>query len=298
MCLSIVLINCNGGPFLENCLRSIYSDASDQKTPFEVIVVDNNSGDKSINMVRESFPDVRLIKNTSNQGFAKANNRGIAASTGKYVLCLNNDTVVLPGALRTLTEFMDHDPDAGACGPMLLNRDRTVQHQCKRGFPTIPSAVSYFFGLHRLFPKSELFGHYLMTYIDPGQISEVDSVSGACLMVRRQVIEQVGLMDEDYNMYGEDIDWCYRIKQAGWRVYYVPEAKVLHYGGQTSSKIMPYRNTWEFHRSMVVFYKKHYSTNHNLLVNCLVYAGIWLKGVIALTVNLFRKEKIIGSRKP
>jgi len=298
MYLSIVLINCNGGPYLEDCLRSIYSDSSAEKMAFEVVVVDNGSEDKSTAIVKESFPDVRLVENGHNEGFAKANNKGIRASTGRYVLCLNNDTVVLPGALGILTDFMDHHPDVGACGPKVLNRDGTIQHQCKRGFPTPMSAAYYFMRLHKVFPKSKRFGHYLMTYVNCDEINEVDTVSGACMMVRREVIDQLGLMDEDYKMYGEDVDWCYRIKKAGWKTYYVPQARIVHYGGQTSSRIRPYRNIWEFHRSMVVFYKKHYSANHNFFINSLIYAGIHVKAMINLGVNLLRKEKVVGSKKP
>jgi len=294
--LSIVIVNFNPEKLLEECLNSIYPGT--KGISYEICVVDNNSKDESTKMVRENFPDVRLLENGRNEGFAKANNKGIRGSRGKYVLCLNNDTVVLPGALGTLTDFMDHHPDAGACGPKVLNRDGTIQHQCKRGFPTPMSAAYYFMRLHKLFPKSKRFGHYLMTYVNCDEINEVDAVSGACIMVRRQVVDQLGLMDEDYKMYGEDVDWCYRIKKAGWKIYYVPQAKIVHYGGQTSSRIRPYRNIWEFHRSMAVFYKKHYSANHNLFVNWLVYVGIWLKAIVNLTVNFFRKEKVVGSKKP
>jgi hypothetical protein len=137
-----------------------------------------------------------------------------------------------------------------------------------------------------------------MTYLDPVQINEVDSVSGACLMVRRGVIDQIGVMDEDYIMYGDDLDWCYRMKKVGLKVYYVPEAQVIHYGGMGGSRALPYKNIWEFHRSMIVFYKKHYSKNHSSFINWLVYAAIWLKAIINLAVNFLRKEKIVGSKKP
>jgi len=296
--LSIVVVNYNGNSYLQNCLRSIYSDCSIKEMAFEVIVVDNNSKDKSTRMVREIFPNVRLFENKRNEGFIKANNKGIMASKGKYVLSLNNDTVVLPGALEELTNFMDCRPDAGACGAMLLNGDGTVQHQCKRGFPKISSAASYFLGLHKIFPKSKFFGHYLMTYLDPNQINEVDSLSGACLMVRQEVINHVGIMDEDYIMYGDDLDWCYRIKKAGWKIYYVPDARIIHYGGMGGSRMLPYKNIWEFHRSMAIFYKKHFSKNHSLFINWLVYGGIWLKAITNFAINFLRKEKIVGSRKP
>lgn len=296
--LSIIIVNYNAKSYLENCLESIYANLSAKETTFEVIVVDNNSTDDSIQMVREKFPNVKLIENERNEGFIKANNKGIIASKGEYVLSLNNDTVVLPGALEELTNFMDCHPDAGACGAKVLNSDGSIQHQCKRGFPTISSALSYFLGLHKVFPKSKFFGHYLMTYLDPNQINEVDSLSGACLMVRREVINHVGIMDEDYIMYGDDLDWCYRIKKAGWKIYYVPDARIIHYGGMGGSRALPYRNIWEFHRSMVIFYKKHFSKNRSLFLNWFVYGGIWLKAITNLAINFLRKEKIVGSRKP
>lgn len=294
--LSIVIVNFNAKKFLEECLKSIYDGM--KQIPFEICVVDNNSTDASTQMVREKFPNVKLIENERNKGFIKANNKGIMASKGKYVLSLNNDTFILPGALETLTRFMDCHPDAGACGAKVLNRNGSIQHQCKRGFPTASSALFYFLKLHRLFPKSKIFGHYLMTYLDLEKVSEVDSLSGSCLMVRREVIEDVGIMDEDYIMYGDDLDWCYRIKKAWWKIYYVSDAQIIHYGGMGGSRVLPYRNIWEFHRSMVIFYKKHFSKNHSLFVSWLVYSGILLKVIINLAINFLRKEKIVGSRKP
>jgi len=296
--LSIVIVNYNASPYLENCLRSIYSDSSVKTTTFEVIAVDNNSKDESVKMVREKFPDVRLIENERNEGFIRANNKGIMASKGTYILSLNNDTFVLPGALENLVNFMDCHPEAGGCGAKVLNGDGSIQHQCKRGFPTLSSAFFYFLHLHQLFPKSKLFGRYLMTYLDPEKISEVDSVSGSCLMVKRAVIKDVGIMDEDYTMYGDDLDWCYRIKKAGWKVYYVPDAEIIHYGGRGGSRVRPYRNIWEFHRSMIIFYKKHYARNHMALLSWCVYGGILIKGVIDLAANFLRKEKVVGSKKP
>jgi GT2 family glycosyltransferase len=137
-----------------------------------------------------------------------------------------------------------------------------------------------------------------MTYLDPEKASEVDSLSGACLMVRQEVIENVGIMDEAYIMYGDDLDWCYRIKKAGWKIYYVPDARIVHYGGMGGSRVLPYRNIWEFHRSMVIFYKKHYAKNYTALLNWCIYGIIFAKGIVDLVVNFLRKEKIVGSRKP
>jgi len=264
---------------------------------FEIIVVDNGSSDGSVEAIRQTFSSVKVIENSGNRGFVRANNQGIRASHGRYVLSLNNDTVVRNGAFDSLVHFMDEYSDAGACGPKVLNRDGSLQHQCKRGFPSISGALSYFLGLHRIFPKSKVFGHYLMTYLNPDEINHVDSVSGACLMVRREVIEQVGLLDEKFVMYGDDLDLCYRIKKAGWKVYYVPQACIIHYGGQ-SSRILPYKSILWFYRAALIFYRKHYAKAHSPLVNYSVYGGIWLKALLSLGANLLRKEKIVGSKKP
>jgi len=295
--LSIVIVNYNAKNYLEKCVKSVYLDSSINQADFEVIIVDNGSVDGSAEMVEKKFPDVKLIKNSKNEGFIKANNKGIRESKGRYILSLNNDTIVLPGALHAMVYFMDTHPEAGACGPKVLNSDGTIQHQCKRGFPTISSALSYFLGLHKLFPKSKFFGHYLMTYLNPDEVNEVDSLSGACMMVRREVVDQVGLLDEKFFMYGDDLDWCYRIKKAGWKVYYVPQAQIIHYGGKSSQKV-PYRGILWFYRAAHIFYKKHYAKDHNPIINWLVYGGIWVKALLSLGINLLRKEKVVGSRKP
>jgi hypothetical protein len=249
-------------------------------------------------MVSQKYPEVKVIRNNSNLGFIKANNMGIKAASGRYVMSLNNDTKILGDAINKLIEFMDNNPNAGAVGPKLLNSDGSIQLQCRRGFPTLVNSLFYFSGLSRLFPKSRLMGGYLLTYIDDERTEEVDSLCGAAMVVRREVIEKVGLMDENYFMYGDDIDWCYRIKQAGWKVYYLPEAEMIHYGGRGGSRRQSYRNIFEFHRAMAVFYRKHYSKNHLFLLNWLVYSGIWLKCAMELIRNVFRKEKYVGSKKP
>lgn len=294
--LSISIVNYNAKEYLEQCLRSVL--ASGCRLPMEIIVVDNHSQDASAQMVREEFPAVTLIQNTRNEGFIKANNKGLRASRGKYVLSLNNDTVVRPGALDTLVDFLESHPESGACGPKVLNPDGSLQRQCRRGFPTPMSAIYYFLRLHKLFPGNRKFGHYLMAHLDPDQVGEVDSLSGACMLVRRDVMDRVGLMDESFTMYGDDLDWCYRIKKAGWKIHYVPQAVILHHGGLGGSRALPYRNIWEFHRSMAIFHEKHYSDSYSFLTNWLVYSGIWAMAGMSLAVNLLRREKIVGSRKP
>ena len=295
MNLSISIVNHNNKEYLKNCLDSIYNHAPE--TNFEVIVVDNGSSDGSVDVVKHTFPSVNLIENSDNPGFVKANNQGIRASQGRYVLSLNNDTIIEDGTLSGLVRFMEEHPDIGACGPKVLNRDGSFQYQCRRSFPTISSSLFYFLRLHRLFPRKKRFGQYLMTHRDNDETGEVDSVSGCCIMVRREVIEQVGILDENFIMYGDDLDWCYRMKQASWKVFYVPDYQIVHFGGQSSRKLSR-KCIVLFYRAMTIFYRKHYALKHSFIINYLVYAGIYSKAFVALCVNFFRKEKVVGSKKP
>jgi len=294
--LSIVIVNFNAKEYLDKCLESVAKNVKDLF--YEIIVVDNASTDGSADLVKGNYPGIRLIENKGNVGFIKANNQGIRASSGKLVMSLNNDTLVLNGAINILVDFLLKDTFLGAVGPKLLNIDGTVQPQCHRGFPTPLNSLFYFFGLSRLFPKSRIFGGYLMTYLDDKSTVEVDSLCGAAMVVRRDVIDIVGPMDESYFMYGDDIDWCFRIKNAGWKIYYLPEAEIIHYGGRGGSRKQSYRNIFEFYRAMAIFHKKHYSRKNVFLLNWIVYAGIWIKCAIALAQNLLRKEKYVGTKKP
>jgi GT2 family glycosyltransferase len=293
--LSISIVNYNNKECLAACLDSVYSHPAD--VSFEIIVIDNGSCDGSVEFVKQAFPSVKVIGNSENRGFVKANNQGIRASGGRYLLSLNNDTIIKNGTLGGLVRFMQEHPDVGVCGPKVLNQDGTFQRQCRRSFPTLSSSLSYFLKLHKLFPRSEFFGRYLMTHWDCDKGGEVDSVSGCCLMVRREVIKKVGILDENFVMYGDDLDWCYRIKQAGWKVCYVPDVQIIHLGGQSSRRLSG-KCIVLFYRAMAIFYRKHYAPRHTFIINSIVYAGIWLKAVVALCVNLFRKEKVVGSRKP
>jgi len=263
----------------------------------EIILVDNNSQDGTVEIVANHFPTVKLIINDKNVGFSRANNQALKVSKGRFILWLNPDTVLLPNALDTLVAFMDSRPDVAIVGPKVLNKDRTLQGQCRRGFPTPWAMFCYFSGLSELFPHHKLFSKYLMTYQNENVAHEVDAVSGSCLLVRREVMDKIGLLDEDYFMYGEDLDYCYRAKKAGWKVYYTPEAQVIHYGG-TASRKKPFRSIYEFHRAMWIFYRKHLAQDYFFLFNWFILGAIILKGVFSMFVNLFRAEKMPGSKKP
>jgi GT2 family glycosyltransferase len=261
-------------------------------------VVDNASSDGTFEMLKNEFPQVNAIFSKENLGFAKANNLAIKEAKGKYIFLLNPDTILLDENFEKLIDFAEKNPDVGAIGPKVLNSDFTIQHQCKRGFPSPWNIFCYLSGLAKIFPKSKIFAGYLLTYLDTEKIQEVDSLSGCAMVVKKEVIEKVGMMDEDYYLYGDDLDWCYRIKSAGWKVVYFPETKIIHYGGKGGTGKKPYFNIYHFYRSAFIFYKKHLARKYFFLINWLVYLGIFFRFLIVIIINSFKKEKTIGSKKP
>ncbi|MBM4028515.1 MAG: glycosyltransferase [Planctomycetes bacterium] len=279
MMLSIVIVNYNTRELLRRCLESIYGGANG--TPFEIWVVDNHSRDDSVAMVRSLFPRVRVIENPANVGFSRANNLVVAQSRSDYVLLLNPDTLILADAIERTVKFMRTHPHVGIAGCKVLNRDGTLQLACRRSIPTPEVAFYRMTGLSRLFPRSRVMARYNMTYQNPDETQEVDAVSGAFLMIRRQVIEQIGLLDEQFFMYGEELDWCLRTKQAGWSVMYYPEAQIVHYKGQ-STQYNSRRAAFEFYRAMVLFHRKHFAGVCSPALNLLIYAGILCKASLAL----------------
>jgi GT2 family glycosyltransferase len=293
--LSICIPTLQAKDVLRECLRSIYAHTH---CAFEIIVVDNASRDGTVEMLRDELPAVRVIVNATNVGFARAINQALRASQGRYALLLNNDTLVLPDALDRLVAFADAHPEIGICGPKILNRDGTLQKQCRRSFATPWDLFCYFSGLSTLFPRSPLFARYLMTYRDENETHPADAVSGACMLIRRAVIEQIGLLDEQFFAYQEDTDYCFRAKRAGWQVYYYPQAQIIHYGGYGGSRAQPYRSIWEWHRSYFFYYRKNLAARYFFLFNWFYYLVMVFKLLSALVINLFRREKFAGSRKP
>jgi GT2 family glycosyltransferase len=254
--LSVIVLNYNCRELLRDCLASLREAAPRHR--IETIVVDNASTDGAPDLVREEFADMTLIANRENLGFTRGNNQGIAIARGRHVLLLNNDTKVKPGALSVAVEALDADPSIGAAGLKLLNADGSLQLSCRR-FPSFQQALFNRYSLlSRLFPGNRWTREYLMTDLPRDEAADVDWVSGACLIVRRAVLDAVGGLDERFYMYSEDVDFCYRVWQAGWRVTYLPQAEVFHYIGQ-STKRARLKPVIERHRSMYRFYKKHYS---------------------------------------
>lgn len=253
--VSIIIVNWNTKDKLKNCLISIYEQASG--FTYEVIVVDNASGDGSADMVKRKFPEVILLQNDENKGFAAANNRGIAVSGGRYVLLLNSDTVILDNAIAKTIVFADNHPEAAVVGCKVLNSDETLQQTCFM-FPSLLNMFLSSTYLYKLFPRSEFFGREQMTWWDRDDIHEVDVVTGCFMLVRREAIEQVGLLDERFFMYGEETDWCYRFKQAGWKVVFTPVGQIIHFGGVSSSK-MAAGKTLQLRGAILQFMAKHHS---------------------------------------
>lgn len=250
MDLSIVIVNWNVRDFLRRCLDSVYAHPCPGR--IEVWVVDNASTDGSTQMVRACFPQVKLIENQQNAGFARANNQAIRQAGGRYVLLLNPDTEVKPGALQELVQFMDGHPLAGAAGSLLLNPDHSLQISCYRA-PTLGREFLRLFHLDGLIPT----GCYHMECWDKDTPREVDILQGACLLLRRQALEQVGLLDESFFIYSEDVDLCYRLQKAGWRLYWVPGARVVHYGGQSTQQV-PFEMFVHLYQGKLAYIRKHY----------------------------------------
>lgn len=283
--VSIVIVNWKTPELLAGCLDSIRADK--YAHAYEVWVVDNNSGDDSVEMLEKDYPWVRLVANTANVGFGKACNQVVPFATAPYVLLLNPDTVIKGNAIATMAEFLDTNADCAAVGPMVLNPDGTLQLACRRSFPDPLAAFYRVTYLSLLFPKNESFSRYNLTNHDPNEQLDVDALSGSCMMVRKTVIDKLGLLDEDIFMFGEDIDWCWRFKQDGWRVVYLPQSVVYHYHG-ASSRLRPVGATWNLHKGMEVFYRKHLAPKHHSLFNALVYTAIFTRAVIFMALYSVR----------
>ncbi len=267
--LSIIIVNWNTRDLLAGCLASIYSHPP--AATFEVIVVDNASADGSAALVQSQFPQVTLLTNANNPGFAAGNNQAITHSNGRYLLLLNPDTIVRPGALDTLLTFMDTHPAAGAAGSLLLNPDGSLQHSCHPA-PTLSREWWRLFHLDHLFALAR----YPMEQWPQDRPREVDTIQGACLIVRREVIDQVGLLDDAYFMYSEEVDWCLRIRRAGWQLYWVPQAQVIHYGGQSTRQVAV-TMFLQLYRAKLLYFRKHDGR----------LAG-WLYKLILLAASLLR----------
>lgn len=286
--LSIIILNYNSGGFLKKCLESI-GKAKKNGFEYEVIVVDNASTDGSIKFINELTDyglRIRTILNKKNLGFAAGNNVGIKKAKGRYLLFLNPDTIVMSNTFRGMIKFMDNHPQAGAATCRVELPSGKLDEACHRGFPTPWNAFCHFSGLEKLFPKSRIFAGYTLGWESLDKVHEIDSGVGAFLMVRKEVGDNLNWWDEDYFWYGEDLDFCYRIKKAGWKIYYVPKVKIIHYKGVSSgirkesqklakaNKETRIRAIRASTQVMRIFYKKHYLDKYPRFLTWLVLKGI------------------------
>ena len=295
MDLTVIILNWNTRDDLRVCLGSIFEQ--EFRHSVEVIVADNASEDDSREMVRREFPKARLVVHPENLGFCAGNNRAIPPNPGRYVLFLNADTRVTPCALDTLIEFADSTPDAGIIGPKLLNADGSLQYSCRR-FPNLAAGFFRNTPLGRLFPKNRFTQDYLMSDWDHASVRDVDWVSGAALLVRRETLEQIGGFDEGFYMYCEDVDLCYRAHEAGWRVVYFPDSVIYHIIGRSSDQV-PTRATYYFHTSMYRFYKKHYARATSLFLRPLIIPGLFARAIGQITRYRIRNlQRRLAARKP
>ncbi len=308
MDLSIIIVNYNVKEFLQNLLHSI--DKAAQNITHEIIIVDNASDDGSIEFLQQKFPKVKLIINKENLGFGKANNIGMKIAKGRYFLLLNPDTLLSENLLQEMTTFLDKTIEAGMAGCKILNPDGTLQLACRRSFPGPWTSFCKVTGLSTLFPKRKIFAHYNLTYLDENQTYEVDAISGSFMMMRKEVYEKTGGFDEDFFMYGEDLDLCYRIQKEGYKVFYVHSAQIIHYKGE-STKRSSIDDTKLFYDAMHLFVKKHFSTS--ILVEIILQTAIFFRkffaflgkkrfiilplliDVLIFDMSLFFAEKIYSS---
>ena len=278
--LSVVIVSYASSELIGACLRSLAAER--ESLALEVIVVDNASPDGTADLVAAGFPWVQLVRNDENLGFAVAVNTGLRRTRGTHLLLLNPDTVVPPGTLAPAVARLDADPAAGVLGCRLLRPNGTFDHAAKRGFPTITSALYYFLGLRRLAPGSPRFAQYTAGHLREDEEGYVDAVNGAFMLLKREVYDVVGNFDETFWLYGEDLDWCWRVGAAGWRILYWPAVWVTHVKGASSGTHRRWALHRAFHHSIWLYYRKHHAANYPRLVSALVYLAVWAKFLVSV----------------
>ena len=288
--LSIIVVTHKNPEQVRITLEAVYASKTD--FDYEVICVDNASGDSTPDMIEKEFPKAMVIRSI-NDGFSKGNNRGIKLAKGKYILLLNPDTKLMPETLQATYEKIRSNPKIGALTCKLIRADGSMDLACRRSFPSFWGALSRFLHLSFIFPRSKFFSKYNLTFLPEDQEAEVDAISGAFFLTRREVIDQVGMLDEQFFLYNEDFDWCYRIKQAGWRILYFPKVQCYHFKGLSTRKA-PFRSLYAFADSIWIWYEKHYADRYPFFVNWLVFLGIWTRFGILATINFFRKNPYVS----
>ena len=285
MKLSIIIVSYNVKHFLEQCLYSV--DAACSGIDTEIFVVDNASVDGSAKMVKEKFPEVKCIANQDNAGFAKANNQAIRQSTGEYILLLNPDTIVETDTFVKILDFMDTHADAGGLGVKMVDGTGKFLPESKRGLPTPAVAFCKVFGLSHLFPKSKTFNKYHLGYLDRDKTHKVEILAGAFMLIRKSVLDEIGLLDEAFFMYGEDIDLSYRIIKAGYQNYYFPDARIIHYKGESTKK-GSLNYVFVFYNAMIIFAQKHYTKKNARLFSMLINMAIYFRALLSIVSRVLK----------
>lgn len=279
MDLSIIIVNYETFNLTKQTIESVIK--RNHPFSYDIYLVDNASEDGSFEKLKRTFIKesetglIKFILNSENRGFAHANNLAIKRINSKYVLLLNSDTIVVDDCLEKSINYMDEHKDTGVLGCKVVLADGTLDKACRRSFPDFYVSFYRMSGLSKLFPQNRRFGRYNLTYLDENKTYEVDCVMGAFMLLRSQTIDEVGLLDEKFFMYGEDIDWCYRIKTAGWKIIYYSKAKIIHYKGGSNSKKQNKRMIYEFYKAMYIFYNKHYRDGYPWITTAATYMGIW-----------------------
>lgn len=284
--ISVIIVNYNVKHFLEQCLNSVMTALNHARG--EVFVVDNNSIDGSMKMVKEKFPDVIRIENKENVGFSKANNQALRICKGKYALLLNPDTIVEEDTFSKIIQFMDQHPEAGGLGVRMIDGKGRFLPESKRGIPTPAVAFYKIFGWSKLFPKSKKFGKYHLRYLSEFKTHEVEILSGAFMLIRKEALDKVGLLDESFFMYGEDIDLSYRIILGGYKNYYFPETRIIHYKGESTKK-SSVNYVFVFYNAMVIFAKKHFSQKHAKLFRFFINLAIYVRASMSILSRLIKR---------
>lgn len=287
--LSVIIVNYNVCYFLEQAIKSVLKAVGD--LDLEIIVVDNNSVDGSVELVQKKFPEVILIANKQNVGFSKANNQAIRMAKGEYVLLLNPDTVVEEDTLVKSCQFMDNHPDAGGLGVKMVDGKGVFLPESKRSLPTPKVAFYKISGLAALFPKSKRFGKYHLGFLHEDETNEIEVLAGAYMMLRKEALDKVGLLDEDYFMYGEDIDLSFRLTEGGYKNYYYPETRIIHYKGESTKKTSV-NYVFVFYRAMIIFAEKHFSKNKAQLFSFIINVAIYLRAGVDLSINGIRRAAL------
>ena len=291
MKLSVIIVNYNVKYHLEQCIRSVQK--ASEGLSADIWVVDNASSDGSMDYLQPLFPDIHFISNTENVGYSRANNQAIRESKGEYVLLLNPDTIVAEDTLKGCVDFLDAHPKVGATGVRMLNADGTFAPESRRGLPTPFTSFCKMTGLSALFPKSRTFGKYYMKYLDADEANPIDVISGAFNMLRRKALDEVGLLDEKFFMYGEDIDLSYRMLLGGWQNYYIPYS-ILHYKGESTQK-SSFRYVHVFYNAMLIFFNKHFGKKY-FLIGYLIQLAVVFRALLDMLIRLL--DRILPERKP